>query len=154
MEPCSTVLVLGAAAGVLTAGSSAASTAAQIRGTAKERDELRHACEKIGQELVDTKKKHEDESQKKDAAISVLTIVSVLTFNDLRDVEKRLENKETEYAETKAALDASKTENAKSQAELKDARKKLDNFETLLWVGVPTLIILLALAFYFARVKA
>ena len=139
---------------VLTAGSSAASTAAQIRGTVKERDEYRRACEKIGEELAVTRKKHEDESQKKDAAISVLTIVSVLTFNDLRDTEKRLENKEAEHAETKAALDVSKTENGKSQAELNDAKKRLDNFETLLWLGVASLIILLALAFYFERARA
>jgi len=154
MEPCSTVLILGATAGVITAGSSAASTASQIRGTARERDEYRQACEKIGQELADTKKKHEDESQKKDAVISALTIVSVVALHDLRDAEKQLEDEEAELAETKTALDASNDENAKMQIELNDTKKKLDNFETLLWVGVPTLIILLALAFYFARVRA
>jgi chromosome segregation ATPase len=154
MEPCSTVLVLGAAAGVLTAGSSAASTASQLRGTARQRDEFRQACEKIGQELADTKKKHEDEIQKKDAAISVLTIVSVLTFNDLRDAERQLEDEWAKHAATKTALDASEDEKAKTQAELSDTKKKLDNFETLLWVGAPSLIILLAIAFYFTRVRA
>jgi hypothetical protein len=155
MEPlCTGVAIAGAAASLITAGSSAANTAAQLGRTSRERDEYRRKYEETKSDFADSEKKHEDESQKKDTAISVLTIVSVLTFNDLRDAEKRLENKEAEYAETKAALDASKTENAKSQAELNDAKKKLDNFETLLWVGVPTLIILLALAFYFARVKA
>ncbi|MGB2607267.1 MAG: hypothetical protein WBC78_26915 [Candidatus Sulfotelmatobacter sp.] len=155
MEPlCTGVAIAGAAASLITAGSSAANTAAQLGRTSRERDEYRRKYEATTREFADSEKKHEDESQKKDAAISVLTIVSVLTFNDLRDAEKRLEDEEAEHAETKAALDASKNENARTQAELNDTKKKLDNFETLLWVGVPTLIILLALAFYFTRLRA
>ena len=58
---------------------------------------------------------------------------------------------DAEHAKTKAALDDSRNENAKTQAELNVTRKKLGNFKKLLWVGVPAVIVLLVLAFYFAR---
>ena len=152
MEPvCTGVAIAGAAASLITAGSRAANTAAQLGRTSRERDEYRRKYEEAKREFADSEAKHEDDSRKKGAAISVLTIVSVATFNDLRDAERRLEESDAEQAKTKAALDDSRNENAKTQAELNVTRKKLGNCEKLLWVGVPAVIVLLVLAFYIAR---
>ena len=152
MEPvCTGVAIAGAAASLITAGSRAANTAAQLGRTSRERDEYRRKYEEAKREFTDSEAKHEDDSRKKDAAISVLTIVFDATFNDLRDAERRLEEGDAEHAKTKAALDDSRNENAKTQAELNVTRKKLGNFKKLLWVGVPAVIVLLVLAFYFAR---
>ena len=125
MEPlCTGVAIAGAAASLITAGSSAANTAAQLGRTSRERDEYRRKYEETKNDFADSEKKHEDESQKKDTAISVLTIVSVLTFNELRDAEKRLENEEAERAEIKAALKEADAGDFASAKEVQTVVKK------------------------------
>jgi len=155
MPVCTGVAIVGAAAGLITAGSSAASTAAQLGRTSRERDEYRQKYEETDEKLANSEKKREtieDESRKKDTIIVGLIVVSGVATSQLIDAHGRIVEKEAElakkhaeYARTKSELADSRNEQAKTQAALDSSQKTVKN---ILRFGVPAIVIALVLVFF------
>jgi len=115
MEPCTTVgtaiALLGAAAGVFTAGPQAASATSQIRGTAKERDVYRRKSETTEKELADSEKKREtiqEASRQKDILILGLMALLAVVCQQLLEAQRTIAEKDAELARMKSERDSSR----------------------------------------------
>jgi chromosome segregation ATPase len=152
------IALIGVGAGVITAGSSAASTASQIRGTARERDEYRQKSETAEMRLAESEKIRgtiQDESRRKDILIVGLMLLLAVAYRELLEAQRKiaeqdaeLARKDAELVKMNSELADSRNKQATMQAALDGSRKTMKNIR---WYGVPAVVIALVLVFFVTR---
>lgn len=144
MEPCTTVVIITAAAGLFSAGSSAARAKAEIQGTARDRDAYRQKSETAEMRLANSEQIRgtiQEESRRKDILIFGLMLLLAVAYKELLEAQRRIAAQNAELARKDAELVIMKSERDSNRRTVKN----------ILRFGVPAVVIALVLVFFVAK---
>ena len=144
MEPCTTVVIITAAAGLFSAGSSAARAKAEIQGTARDRDAYRQKSETAEMRLANSEHIRgtiQEESRRKDILIVGLMLLLAVAYKELLEAQRTIAAQNAELARKDAEL-------VKMKSERDSNRRTVKN---ILRYGLPAVVIALVLVFFAAK---